>query len=366
MTSKVQTGSLSALGQRYGLIVKNGGETQIPAFAVMQVVGATNTGTTPIYTVGRPTGAEGVKFVINTPEIIPVGQRPGAAADTYPIEALIAGSPFPNQEIGPVAGSWALSVSGKGFIYLGGLTDGVGRVAAKGGTSAGDDFPLVQIVNTTGMARQAGTIVGYGALVDSWASRPRIPTFAAAAPTAGKPIAILLSDVNNGDVCDAAPVGTAWTMVNVTDASHEYAEAINGNYANLVSAASGQARILRRQNEGVAGGAGLGVQAARVRLDPVSTFTAPRGIVVGTISRALGGRSGTDRTPGIGVVQLFLEAAGPIGSPCPPGPNIPCETWMQDTSVEGKPVLLRPVRKAPDGSTIYEAIAEGCKAAANG
>jgi hypothetical protein len=327
----------------------------------MQIVGASLVGEETVYNVGKPTGAASAKYLVNTPVAIPASS-PGAGTDQYPTDAayITQAVPAGGMEWGPVNNSWLLSPSGKGFLILGGAANGVVRVAAKAGTSAGDDFPLIKIVNASGLVRQFGNIVGYGAPVDPPpASLNRIPTFQSVPPGAGKPFAVLLNDVASGDTADAAPLGVVNVQINYTDAAHTHAVAITNDYVKLASAADG-ALILWRELGHVAGGGTLGVQWARVRLDPVAMIDDPWGVVYSTITAASGPRDGPI-TPGTGLVRLYLPPTGPIGTPWQPGPNIPCETSMYDASTVYKIVIIRKSRIAPDGSTIYRAISQGCK-----
>lgn len=365
MTSTVQTGIPPK--SPYDIPVVNGSGETAPPYAVLQIIGSTLVGTTGQYTIGKPTGVTSAKYLINTPEELGAGHG-SVATDKSPVLVAITGTPAFNQEIGPVVGSWAMGVSGSGYIYLGGLAGGVGRVAAKAGTSAGDDFPLVKMLNSTGgLPRPFGTIVGYGSPVDPPpATQYRIPTFVAAAPTTGKPFAVLLDPVLHGEIVDAAPVGIVAVQINLTDAAHEFAEPITGDYAKLQSGTTGQARIIWREKGSIAGSGTLGLQWARVRLDPlqaasVAAVEDPWGVVYSTISAASGARGGPI-APGNGLVTLYLPPeSGAIGTPWTPGPPISCETSMFETSPQWKVVIIRKSRQLPDQSWIYRAIAQGCK-----
>lgn len=349
----------------YSIGIQNTSAEDVPAYGVVQITNSTAPDTTAIYSVGKPTGTASAKYVISAPEPIGAGLY-GAATDHYPTLALISGVPSVNQEIGPVNGSWALSISGKGFIYLGGLSGGIGRVASKGGTSAGDDFPLVKIVNVSGVTRAAGSIVGYGPVLDTWGTNARVPVFQSAPPTAGKPFVILLTSVANGYTCDAAPVGTAETQVNFTDASHEYADAITNDYGKLASEASGPARILHRANEGIAGGGTLGLQAARVRILSPHQTDDIRGVSYTTISAAGGIKDGPI-TPGTGLAKLYALPTGAAGAVWQPQTSpVSVENWMFGSIPAYKPLILRFSRVAPDGSKIYTVTAEGCAAIPSG
>lgn len=250
---------------KYRVPVFNQASEQVPAFGAMQVIASSNVGDDKGFDIIKPNGTPGAKVYLNGPVPIPVSSY-GFGTDEYPADALISGTPAFNAEIGPVNGSWGLSASGKGFQFLGGLAASLGRVAAKGGTSAGDDFPLVKIVNASGLPRAFGNIVGFGAPVDPPpGTLHRIPTFLSAAPQAGQPFAVLLSDVGVGATVDAAPIGiVAAALLNFTDATHTRADAVNNNYGNAASGTDGPGVILWRANQGIAGGGTLGLQWSRL------------------------------------------------------------------------------------------------------
>jgi hypothetical protein len=95
---------------------------QIPPHGVMQISGSTQVGEDTVYFVTKPNGAENAKFLINSPSSIPQSGY-GFGTDFYPTTAAFngfTGTPFFGSEWGPVAGSWLLSGSGKGFLLLGG------------------------------------------------------------------------------------------------------------------------------------------------------------------------------------------------------------------------------------------------------
>jgi hypothetical protein len=133
----------------------------------------------------------------------------------------------------------------------------------------GDDFPRVKIVNKSGTGRVFGNVVGYGPPTDPPPATlgNALPTFESAAPTAGKPFAVLLADIAPNDTGDAGPVGVVAVQLDFKDATHEYADAITNDYAKLASAATGPARIIWREKAYISGAGSLGVQWARVRLD---------------------------------------------------------------------------------------------------
>jgi hypothetical protein len=364
MNEPIQSKSRGAIEAAWPLRVKNTTSEEVPPFAVMQVVSTSNTNQEEEYRVTKPTGSSGASYIINSPFPI-AGNLFGSGTMGVATAAYNAalGTPTTGAEWGPVNGSWLLSPSGKGFTILGGAANGLVRVAPKGGATAGDDFPLVKIVNVSGLARSFGNIVGYGNSVDPPpATLSRIPTFQSAAPQAGQPFCVLLTDAGLNQTVDAGPVGVVPCQIYLNDATHKYADAINNQYSWLGSAATGPALILWREKQGIVGGGTLGLQWARVRLDPVAMTSDPRGVIESTVTAASGFRSAATLTPGFGTIRLYLPpASGPIGTAWNKGTTIQAETWMHATSAIGKPVILRESRKAPDGSTIYLAIAEGCK-----
>lgn len=267
MTAIIQTGDGRQLKGQFPLICLNSTSEVIPPYGVMQVVGASSFGLERVFSVTRPTGVELASYVLNGPQAIQAGGY-GAATNSYPADAAYSGTPVTGAECGPVAGSWLLSVNGKGFYILGGAAGGIVRVTTKSGTTAGDDFPLVKIVNGSGLSKPFGSIVGYGTPVDPPpGTLCRIPTFQSAAPTAGKPFCVLLQDVAHGDTVDAGPVGVLPVQIDFTDAKHTHADCVTGDYAKLKSGTSGPATILWREKQGTAGAGSLGVQWARVLLD---------------------------------------------------------------------------------------------------
>lgn len=358
---QVQDGNRPA--DKYRVPVQNQSGEQIPPYGAMQVVSSSNVGDDKLFNVIRPNGAPTAKVYLNGPVQIPANQ-PGHGTDEYPAEALIAGTPAFGAELGPIATSWALSASGKGFQYLGGLASGVGRVAAKGGTSAGDDFPLIKIVNVSGLPRAFGNIVGFGASVDPPpGTLHRIPTFQSAPPQAGKPFAILLQPIGVGETGDAAAIGLVLpAQLNLTDANHTRADAINNNFANVASSTDGPGIILWRERQGVAGGGTLGLQWSRLLFgQPIATTEDIRGVTTASIPPATGQRDGPI-TPGTGQVRLYTMPTGAAGTAWQLGQVVTVEHWMFVEPIASyKPVLLKPSRKDANGSQIYIVHAEGCK-----
>lgn len=363
-------GNIGSWRTRYPVAILNAAGETIPPYAVIQLGNASSIGSDSIYYGAKPTGSASAKYVINSPGYVPVGLGLGAATDSYPIEALIVGTPALNQELGPVNGSWALSTSGKGFVYLGGLAGGVGRVAAKSGTTAGDDFPLVRIVNTTSTLLPLGSVSKLVAVADPAPTyKNRVKQFNFVQPTQGEPYAVTLANIGIGEIGDAAPVGVVDVPLYYTDTSHNYADATTNNSGWLTSGTKGTARILWRERGLVIGAGTFGLQWARVLLASASASTPAatedvRGYSVATITKATTQGLGSPITPGIGQVQLYtLPADGmAAGTAWAKGEVATAENWMFDDIQPYKPLLLRASRKDESGATIYIVTAEGCKA----
>lgn len=359
--------SKATWAHRYPLAFQNAASETAPAYGVLQVLAAPSVGDTRIYAVVKPTGATAAVYFINAPEAVAAGGY-GAASDQI-VDAMISGTPGINQEVGPVSNSWALSPNGKGFTYLGGLVNGIGTVKPKAGTSAGDDFPLVRILNTSGTNKPYGTICGIGdPLNPPPANVDRILAFNSAAPVTNRPFVVLLDDVPPLGSCDAAPVGIVSCKINYKDTSHSFADVVSNDYDKLVSVAHGQARIMWREREFVSGSGTLGVQWAQIRFETVPPKGDIRGITYGNITAATG-NAGGPITPGFGPVLIYAPpASGPLGFPVgtqwtttTPASPVTAENWMHAPVDPFKPVLLDFSRFAPDGTKIYTIKAEGCK-----
>lgn len=372
MPTKDQHGGRPRLEQAWPVRVRNTTGEQVPPYGCMQVTGATAYNGEESYNVIKPNGSQDASFIINGPvAILANGWGSGTITGPMLVAYDVSWLPILNDEWGPIAGSWAISANGKGYKIIGGASGGIVsgtnagqlRVMPKNGAAAGDDFPLVKIHNVSGLSRPFGTVSGYGAPVDPPpGTLHRIPTFKSAPPQPGKPFVVLLADSTNNAIVDAAPCGVVAVQINFTDAAHTHADAITNDFSRLASAPSGPALIIWRELQGVAGGGTLGLQWARVRLDPVAMTTDPRGVIEQQITAASGTRSGPNLTPGTGIVRLYvMPQSGAIGTPWAKGTTVNVETWMHATSDIGKPVILRESRKAPDGTTIYLAIAEGCQ-----
>jgi hypothetical protein len=234
------------------------------------------------------------------------------------------------------------------------------RLADSGTGPSGDDFPIVKIKNVSGLPKTVGSIVGYGvSLSPPPASFPRLPEFESAAPAADKAFAILLADAAVNTTVDAAPVGVVATQINLTDDKHTWADVIANDYAKLASATAGPVRILWREKQSITGSQTLGLQWALVELGRSLAPESTRGVVYSVVTAASGNRDGP-LTPGTGLVRLYTKPTGAAGTAWEPGSNTLVETWMHASSAIGKPVLLRESRKLPNGSPLYEIIAEGC------
>lgn len=370
-----KTGNPSKLAHRYDKVVKNGTAEEIPSHAVMKIVSTGLVSGDEVYTVGKSGGESGGKFLINGPQKITASGW-GWATDSYPaIAAYDAGSPpaVPaNGSLWGPFGSWKLSINGSGFLILGGPESGLVRVAqAPPGATAGADFPLILIRNDSGIKRNNRGLFGIGAPLNLPPDQlPIQPAFASTSPDAGRPWVVALNEVDPGNYVDAAPVGILSVLLNYRGQEyenpglvHRFSDAIEGNYNNLASSQDGPARILWRERQGVSGSSTNGVQWAFILLDHQGSIDGPRGIITVPVTAATGIR-GLPITPGKGKAMLYSPTGtgGVAGSPWSPGPIVDVETWMHAETATGKPVLLRPSRRLPDGHTIYELTAEGCKA----
>jgi hypothetical protein len=235
------------------------------------------------------------------------------------------------------------------------------RLADSAGTGpSGEDFPIVKIKNVSGLPKTVGSIVGYGvSLSPPPASFPRLPEFESAVPAVDKAFAILLADSEVNTTVDAAPVGVVATQINLTDATHTWANVIANDYAKLASGTSGPVRILWREKQNILGSQTIGIQWALVELGRALAAESNRGVVYSIVSASSGFRDGP-QTPGTGLVRLYTKPTGEAGTAWEPGATTLVETWMHANSASGKPVLLRESRKLPNGSPLYEIIAEGC------
>lgn len=365
MKRVIQDGCLGTWASRYSLPIFNSSSDPIPPYAVAQVVTGSQIGTTPFYAVYIPTGVQSAQYVVTTPEKTPAISY-GAATNQFPCPAAIIGLPVINQEIGPVAGSWAMSTSGKGYIYLGGLNNGVGRVGIKAGATAGDDFPLVRIKNVSGSQLGYGSISGYGTPLDPPPSANRIKIFQSLPPQPGLPFCVLLGDLPNTAIGDAAPLGIVDVQLNYTDLTHAFADAVSSNYQTLTSSVSGAARIVWRANQGVVGSATLGPQAARVSIEPPPRTQDIRAISYSTISAARGVLGGPV-TPGVGLAQLYGMPSGPAGTSWDFRDSpVTVENSMFGKIDPNKPIQLKLSRLDDTGKQIYVVSALGCAGVPSG
>lgn len=101
--------------------------------------------------------------------------------------------------------------------------------------------------------------------------------------------AVLQGPCKNGEPAAAAIVGLTWCIINVTDADHEFATAVDGDAAKLVSAASGVPIKWKPSGTGdklcivlLGGGEKYvtikGTTSAVTRSDPTFTLTDPESV----------------------------------------------------------------------------------------
>lgn len=315
MTAITQTGNPSKLSQRYDKTVRNSGSEEILPFSVMQISGVNLVSQDEIYNVSRPSGTTKAKFLINGPQTI-AGNGYGSATDTSPVVAAWADfvPPVAGQEWGPVAGSWSLSSNGKGFLILGGAEGdffGTVRVAAiPPNATTGADFPLILVKNTTGFTLGSRTIVGIGDPVEQLPGLlPTQPVFFSTAPKAKKLFAITMAEANPNGIVDAAPLGIVACQLDFIDTNHVRCDPVDGNYSNLRSGASGRARIVWRERQGVSGPSSLGVQWAFVFIESGGGIGLKWGIVGnGTFITAAKGFYLQNIKPGSGPVYEYTPS----------------------------------------------------------
>ncbi len=109
----------------------------VPQFACCSIVNSyrpekvgpdTPGGGPTVLQVKRPVKDSECGVVLNFACEIPAGARSKVGTADYPAYARIAGNPSPGDTIGPKEGSWELHEGYCGFVFLGDLEDGVGRV----------------------------------------------------------------------------------------------------------------------------------------------------------------------------------------------------------------------------------------------
>lgn len=262
---------------RWSVVVLNTTGETIPPYAVMRVVGAQPIDENEEYLVTKPSGSGSILF--NSPSRIAPNER-GFGTFTPPINAayeVLDGTPVAGEEWGPhpLIPSWHLSRNGTGVVILGGAESGVVRVApakAASGSQNGD-VPIIFIRNDSGLNRPSRTIFGIGdPITVPPAAFPSQPVYASLSPATIQPFAVSFGPVTAGGIIDAVTVGTVAVQVDVTDSTHTHAVVADNNYANLISASDGPARIIWRERGTILGDSTLGVQWAMVSLEerPVS------------------------------------------------------------------------------------------------
>lgn len=364
---------------RYNKGVKNLSGQVVPPWAVVQIIGAPAVNAEEFYSVSQPNGASKAKYLLNGPQSIAIGGY-GACTDTYPAGVLWAGvtPPAIGVEWGPVVGSWAMSASGTGFLILGGVTtisaqNGTVRVTSfPAGSTNGEDFPLIVIHNTSGVALANRSIVGIGTpLTLPQNTLPIRPTFDSLPPQPWRSMAVTLGVCDIDGYVDAAPVGIVACRLNYRGKEyiqagehHDFALPRSNNYSVLDSARMGQVSIIWRERGTVSGSGTTGEQWAFVRLDNYVAAADFWGVVTTQITASTGFR-GEPITPGVGQVQLY---SGPenflylaAGTPWTPGQIVDCENWMRGVEVVGSLVRVEPSRLLNDGTMLYRTTAQGCQ-----
>jgi hypothetical protein len=124
-----------------------------------------------------------------------------------------------------------------------------GRTASPSLTEVFDPANLVLVRNDTGAARVPFSVLKpSGVLVDP-ATYPhdvrRRPAFSGVAPAAATdPFLVTIDPLADGQIGRAAAAGVVVCQVNVTDATHGYAQPAAGDPTGLASASGGPAQIL--------------------------------------------------------------------------------------------------------------------------
>jgi len=85
--------------------------------------------------------------------------------------------------------------------------------------------------------------------------------------------AVLAEPIANGEIGPAILDGTIICQINITDATHQYADIANGDAAKLASAKSGSVQIIWIES-------GTGIKWAVVRIGPKPADTAPTGSII--------------------------------------------------------------------------------------
>lgn len=369
-----KTGSALAVGTP--VLLKNGDDGQAASDVDFRTGGIlwaiTATGQSSQSHIGvvfQPIDAEGVG-------IVTVGGITSVWAvinDANHSSVMLAGNTFVSSTSGFPIISWKTQTA-TGVIQLG--PQYVQILLSDKSQTTGSDVPIIYIQNMGGLPLTNRQIVGIGPpLVYPTTTFPTDdflpiqPAFQSIAPNALSPFAIVLGGVSSLDVVTALTVGIIAVKVNYTDATHSCATVLNGNYVNLTSAVDGPAQILWRQFQAVAGNGTFGIQWTICSVNQ-RRFADPddyRGYSYTAIAAATGTKD-QPLTPGTGLAKLYTRpTAGAAGTPWQVQSSpVVAENWMRSAIAINKPILLRPSRKADDGSQIYTVITEGCTAFTSG
>jgi len=143
------------------------------------------------------------------------------------------------------------------------------------GRTPGPDFRGVPVLikNNSGYDRSRYDILGVSGVVfaatdDGFKQRIVLTGVTPAAGSHEGKFAVLAEPIGDGDIGPAIVDGVTICQVNITDASHEYADIANGDAAKLVSAKSGPVQIIWIES-------GTGTKWAVVRIGP--KLPAPEG-----------------------------------------------------------------------------------------
>lgn len=94
---------------------------------------------------------------------------------------------------------------------------------------------------------------------------------------------------------------------------------------------------------------------------PAATEDELRGYSYRSIPKATGVLGGP-RTPGVGLIKLYIQPTGPAGTPWQPQTDpVTAENWMEAPIAANKPIFAKKSRVLDDGTTIYSVWVEGCK-----
>jgi len=149
------------------------------------------------------------------------------------------------------------------------------------GSTPGPDFRGVPVLikNNSGYDRSQYDILGISGVVfaatdDGFKQRIVLTGVTPATGSHEGKFAVLAEPINDGEIGPAILDGTTICQVNITDATHKYADIANGDAAKLVSAKSGPVQIIWIES-------GTGTKWAVVRIGiPAATSTAPAGATI--------------------------------------------------------------------------------------